>query len=181
MKNNYLFTSERLGFRNWKNEDLTEFAAINLDEVVMEYFPKLLSKTETADFIKKLKDCYIQNGFTYYATEILKTKEFIGFIGFGFQNYKSPFTPAIDIGWRLNKNVWGIGFATEGAKKCLDVAFQKLNLIKIISVCTKNNLKSERVMQKIGMHKIGEFNHPMLKVYPNLERCVCYGIEKKPT
>ena len=119
-----------------------------------------------------------KNGYTYFATNILENGEFIGFIGLAFQDYKSPFTPAVDIGWRLKKSAWGKGFATERAKRCLEFAFNELSLNEVIAVCTKNNLKSERVMQKIGMQKIGEFNHPKLKKYPELERYVCYVIEK---
>ncbi len=97
----YLFTSKRLGFRRWKIQDLDEFTALNSDEEVMKYFPESLSKEEVADFITKLNDHYSENGYTYYATEISETKEFIGMIGLAFQKYITEFTPAIDIGWRL--------------------------------------------------------------------------------
>ena len=109
---------------------------------------------------------------------VLETGEFIGFIGLAFQNYKTAFTPATDIGWRLKKSAWGNGYATEGAKKCLEFGFNKLNLKKIISTCTVKNSKSESIMKKIGMEKIGEFNHPKLKEYPEHEKCICYEINK---
>jgi len=179
LKKEYIFTSERLGFRNWTESDLTEFAKINADLKVMEHFPKPLTETETAEFIQRLKKHYEKNGFNYFATEILESKEFIGFIGLAFQDYKTDFTPAVDIGWRLKRSAWGKGFATEGAKKCLDFAFNNLNLNKIIATCTKKNSKSENVMKKIGMKKIGEFNHPKLKEYPEYETCICYEINKK--
>lgn len=178
MKKDYIFKSNRLGFRNWTEEDLTEFAKINADLEVMEHFPKPLSQEETAEFIDRLKKHYQENGFNYFATEILESGEFIGFIGLAFQNYKSKFTPAVDIGWRLKKSVWGKGFATEGAKKCLEFAFEKLNLAQVISTCTEKNSKSENVMKKIGMEKIGEFKHPKLKDYPEYENCICYSITK---
>ena len=178
MKKEYILKSERLGFRNWTETDLTEFAKINADLEVMEYFPKPLTEKETAEFIDRLKKHYTKNGFNYFATEILDSGELIGFIGLAFQDYKTDFTPAVDIGWRLKKSAWGKGFATEGAKKCLEFAFNELNLEKIISTCTEKNSKSENVMKKIGMVKIGEFNHPKLKEYPEYEKCICYGINK---
>jgi len=98
MKNKYLFKSTRLGFRNWKTEDLLEFAKLNADEAVMEHFPKTLSNKEVIEFIGRLKRHFEENGFTYFATEILETKEFIGMIGLALQKYKTEFTPAIDIG-----------------------------------------------------------------------------------
>ena len=144
----------------------------------MEHFPKPLTVKETAEFINRLQIHYTKYGFNYYATEILESGELIGFIGLAFQDYKTDFTPAADIGWRLKKSAWGNGFATEGAKKCLEFGFIELNLEKIISTCTEKNAKSEKVMKKIGMEKIGIFNHPKLKEFPEYEKCICYGINK---
>jgi RimJ/RimL family protein N-acetyltransferase len=175
---NYIFKSERLGFRNWSKKDLTEFTKINADFEVMEYFPKPLTKTETSDFIDRLQKHYEKHSYNYFATEVLKTGEFIGFIGLAYQDYKTEFTPATDIGWRLKKSAWGNGYATEGAKRCLEFAFNELNLEKIISVFTEKNVKSEHVMKKIGMEKIGAFNHPKLKDHPEYEKCICYEIHK---
>jgi len=177
-KNEYIFKSERLGFRNWRNEDLEEFAKLNSDIAVMEHFPKTLSKKEVEELIGKLKNHFSENGFTYYATEILETNEFIGMIGIAFQKYKTKFTPAIDIGWRLKRSAWGKGYATEGAKKCLEYAFNELEIKKIIAICTIKNNKSENVMKKLGMIKKGEFNHPELVNHPEYEKHFCYEITK---
>jgi len=178
MENNYLFKSSRLGFRTWTNADIPEFAALTADEEVMEYFPKTLSMQEAIEFVGRAKKHFHDNGFTYYATEVLATKEFIGMIGLALQEYTTDFTPAIDIGWRLKKNAWGKGYATEGAKRCIDYAFNELKIDEIISVCTINNKKSEKVMQKIGMIKKGTFNHPELIDYPALEKHFWYEIKK---
>ena len=179
MKNKYLFKSARLGFRNWKAEDLVEFAKLNADEAVMEHFPKTLSNNEVIEFIGRLKRHFEENGFTYFATEILETKEFIGMIGLALQKYKTEFTPAIDIGWRLKRTAWGKGYATEGAKRCIEYAFNDLAINKIIAVCTVKNGKSENVMKKIGMTKKGAFNHPELRNHPEYEKHFCYEIIRK--
>jgi len=178
--NNYLFTSERLGFRNWTANDLKEFSEINADLEVMKHFPNTLSENETRDFIQRLIDHFNKRGHTYFATEILETGEFIGFIGLAYQTYEADFNPATDIGWRLKKTAWRKGYATEGAKKCLEYAFNKLNIDRIISTCTLNNKNSENVMKKIGMIKQGVFKHPKLKDYPTYEECVWYEIKKHP-
>ena len=78
----------------------------------------------------------------------------------------------------MKKNSWGNGYATEGAKKCLEFAFSSVHLDRIISVCTQQNSKSESVMKKIGMQKVGEFNHPKLKKYPKHQKCICYEINR---
>ncbi len=178
-KEKYLFKSDRLGFRNWSNKDVAEFAKLNADEEVMEHFPKTLSKKEVEELIQKLRHHFAKNGFTYYAIEILATKEFIGMLGLAFQEYQTEFTPAIDIGWRLKRSAWGKGYATEGAKRCLKYAFDELGIDKIISVCTIHNQQSENVMKKIGMTKIGAFNHPEMINHPEYEKHFCYEIRKK--
>lgn len=177
--NQYLFTSERLGFRNWQNTDLEEFANLNADSEVMRHFPKTLTLQETKDFIIRLQDHFNKKGYTYFAVEVLETREFIGFIGLAYQDYEAPFTPSTDIGWRLKKSAWGKGYATEGAKRCLQFAFSELNLTKIVATCTLNNTSSENVMQKIGMTKKGIFKHPRLKDYPDMENCIWYEITAK--
>lgn len=176
MRKRYIFKSERLGFRNWTNEYLDEFTMLNSDYAVMEHFPRTLSKKEVKELIEELKSHFDKNGFTYYATEILGTHEFIGIIGLALQEYKTAYTPAIDIGWRLKKTAWGKGYATEGAKRCLDYAFNDLGIKSVISVCTIKNSKSENVMKKIGMVKKGEFNHPELIDNPDYTKHFCYKI-----
>ncbi len=152
---------------------------MNSDVEVMKYFPKTLTKTENEELFKKLILEYKEHNHTYFATEILENNEFIGFIGLAYQEYRTEFTPSVDIGWRLKKSAWEKGYATEGAKRCLEYAFNELNLENIISTCVEKNFKSESVMKKIGMVKIGEFKHPKLKEYPEYEKCLCYGISKK--
>lgn len=174
--NNYLFTSERLGFRNWQKGDLEEFAKLNADEEVMEHFPKTLTMNEVEKLVEKLKTQFDTYGYTCYVTEILETKEFIGMIGMAYQVYPSEFTPAVDIGWRLKRSAWGMGYATEGAKLCLNYGFAILDINRIISICTLENTQSENVMKKIGMTKIGVFNYPEKNEY---KKHFCYEIHRK--
>lgn len=179
MKNKYLFTSERLGFRNWQSNDLTAFANLNADLEVMEHFPRPLTTQETSDYIDRLQKHFNKYGYNYFATEILESGDLIGFIGLAYQDYVTEFSPAVDIGWRLKKSAWGQGFASEGAKRCLEYGFTTLDLDSIIATCTKNNARSENVMKKLGMKKIADFNHPKLKRFPAYEQCICYRLNKE--
>ncbi|GAA0874566.1 GNAT family N-acetyltransferase [Wandonia haliotis] len=174
LKEKYILKSKRLGFRNWTTEDVTEFAKINADPEVMEHFPKPLTEKETSELIERLQKHYEKHEYTYFATELLETGELIGFIGLAYQEYETVFNPSTDIGWRLKKSAWGKGYATEGAKRCLEFACTDLQLKRIISTCTVRNTRSENVMKKIGMNKKGEFNHPRLSDYPDFEKCVWY-------
>ena len=170
----YLFTSTRLGFRNWLATDFDAMAAINADPKVMEFFPAVATKEETTSFIHRMQRQLADKGFCYFAVDTLENSEFIGFIGLLEQTFEAPFTPCIDIGWRLSSNAWNKGFATEGAARCLEFAFQDLNLQKVVAVAPKINIRSEQVMKKIGMKKIGEFEHPLLRNCERLRDCVLY-------
>ena len=179
MNNKYVFKSERLGFRNWTSEDLDELSKMNSDSEVMEHFPKPLTQDESENLLSRFQRHYQEYGYTYFATEIIKTGEWIGFVGLKYQEYETEFTPAIDIGWRLKRLAWGNGYATEGAKRCLEFAFKDLELQRIIATCTERNLKSENVMKKIGMTKKGKFKHPKLIEFPEYENCICYEIKNE--
>jgi len=173
---NYLFSTTRLGFRKWSNNDLTDLAKLCADPEVMRYFPSTLNKSEAQNFIDRLIDHHEKNGHTYYLVELLSTQEFIGFIGLAYQEYESYFTPCVDIGWRLKKEAWGNGYATEGAEACLKHAFQNLKIEEIYSTTTHNNQPSEKVMQKIGMKKMDNFVHPKIASDHPLQPMVVYKI-----
>ncbi len=159
----YLFKSERLGFRNWIASDKEPYAIMNADKEVMEFFPNIKTKEESFDQIIRFQKHYKDNGFTFFAVDILETKEFIGFIGIINTSFEAYFTPCVEIGWRLQKKYWGFGYATEGAKRCIKYGFNELNFKEIVSITPLKNTKSEKVMQKIGMQKHGTFEHPQIE------------------
>ena len=174
----YVFTSERLGFRNWSIDDLEQMAAINADPEVMEFFPSIPTQEDTKNFILRMQKQYEQRYHCYFAVEVLETKEFIGFIGLSYQDYDTDFTPCVDIGWRLKKSSWFNGYATEGAKRCLVYAFDVLQLNEVLSSAPTINEKSIAVMQKIGMTKVKDFDHPLLLTNKRLKKCSLYTISK---
>lgn len=177
--NDYIFTSARLGFRNWTATDLPKLQTINSNEEVMRFFPSTQTEQHTADFITRMQEQYAKTQFCYFAVEIITTKELIGFIGLSEQTYEADFNPSIDIGWRLDPKFWGRGYASEGASQCLTYAFDVLQLDQIVSVAPTVNLPSIGVMQKIGMKFVKEFKHPLLPDFPQIESCVLYEICNK--
>lgn len=172
----YLFTSARLGFRNWEAKDLTHMSAVSADPEVMRYFPKTKSQKETQDFITRMQEQFRERGHCYFAVELSESKEFIGFIGLAYQTYEAAFTPCVDIGWRLSPTHWGKGYATEGAEACVAYAMETLKLSKIYAVATQNNLPSIKVMKKIGMQFEYDFQHALLSDFPDLATCVLYSL-----
>ena len=174
----YIITTERLGLRRWTEDDYLPFAKMNKDSEVMQYFPSLLTDGETAAMVNRINLHFEKHGFGLFALEKLSTKEFIGYTGFMIPSFESFFTPCVEIGWRLRKGDWGKGYATEAAKTCLYYGFEKLGFEKIYSFTSTINLRSERVMQAIGMIKEGEFNHPKIALENPLCRHVLYSIQK---
>ncbi|MBP2833593.1 GNAT family N-acetyltransferase [Aquimarina sp. U1-2] len=176
--NSYIFTSKRLGFRNWKDTDVDILSEINNDDDVMEFFPFKPSKQDTKKFIENMQRMQSEQKFCYFAVDVLETKECIGFIGLCLQTYLKAPKSFVDIGWRLKKSSWNQGYATEGAKACLAYGFNTIGLREIYAVAPSINKKSAIIMKKIGMHYVKTFNHPKLSGYEKLESCVLYYISK---
>lgn len=170
----YLFTSSRLGFRNWETRDLEAMAAINADTGVMEFFPSTASVEKTAEFITHMQQQFTKSGFCYFAVETLADGAFIGFIGLMEKTFESDFTPCIDIGWRLDKRIWNRGYATEGARRCLQFAFETLHLREVFAMAPEVNIRSAHIMKKIGMQYVLSFEHPLLQQDERLRTCVLY-------
>ena len=171
-----ILTTSRLGLRNWRSSDIDPFYKMNSDPEVMEYFPSLLSRKENGVMVERFKSHIETFGFGFFAVDRLDTGEFIGFIGISTTRFRSHFTPCIEIGWRLSKDHWNNGFATEGARACLRYGFEELMMNEIFSFTPLQNGPSERVMQKIGMKKIGEFEHPLLDKNHDLSWHVLYHL-----
>jgi RimJ/RimL family protein N-acetyltransferase len=171
---NYIIKTARLGLRNWLPSDKVPFIEMCKDELVMEHFPKPLTEEETLGLISRLDNHFKEHGYCYFAVDILETDEFIGFTGFANQEWESEFTPCVDIGWRLKKETWREGYATEAAEACLKVAYSKFELEEVLAFATNTNKASQNVMIKIGMQSVGTLQHPLIINDSRFEHCVVY-------
>ena len=152
---------------------------MNQDPAVMEFFPSTMSTAQTSAFVDKIKASFDTKGYGLYAVDELSSQAFIGFIGFWHPSFDLGFSPFIEIGWRLQQKHWNKGFATEGAKACLNFGFEQMQFEAIYSLTAVVNKNSIRVMEKIGMEKMMEFDHPKLDVGHLLEPHVLYRIDRK--
>ena len=164
----------RLILRGWREEDVAPFARINSDEQVMEYFLKKLDEEETRVFYRRIADEFADCGWGLYAVEDKADRSFIGYVGFHRIGFEVDFAPGIEIGWRLRKESWGKGLATEAAAACLEYGRDVLGLKEVYSFTSLLNKRSERVMQKIGMSFAGEFGHPLVDPAHVLYKHVLY-------
>lgn len=171
---NYLFKTNRLGIRNWIDSDSPTFIEMGKDKEVMKYFPWLLTDEQTLKFIQRMKKQFDKKGYAYVPIVNLENEEFLGMVGLMDQNYNNYLTDFVDIGWRLKKSEWGKGYATEGALGWLDFGFNEKKIETIYSVAPLLNIGSERVMQKIGLEKVGDMEHPKIPEDNPLRKCCLY-------
>jgi RimJ/RimL family protein N-acetyltransferase len=170
--------TERLLLREWIDDDILPFYEMGQDPRVMEYFPSLWSMNSVEIFIKNMQIQLEEKKYSLWALEEKKSKRFIGFVGLNSPQWEAHFTPCVEIGWRLAFEFWGKGYATEAAKSVLKYAFNKLHLQELVSFTTVGNLRSRKVMERIGMHRDpeGDFLHPKLDPNHILAKHVLYRI-----
>lgn len=155
-----IIETPRLLLRRWTVEDLAPFARMNADPVVMEHFVSPYSQERTQRFYQAIQQEFEEYGYGLYAAQEKESGLFMGFIGFHWARFDASFCPCVEIGWRLDRPFWGKGYATEGAKACLDYGFRELGLPAVYSFTTLGNLRSQRVMEKIGLLRGEEFLNP---------------------
>jgi len=173
--------TERLLLRPWRPSDREPFAALNADPVVMEHFPAPLSRDASDELVDHIEAAFAEHGWGLWAAEVPGVSDFIGFIGLAIPAFDAPFTPCVEVGWRLAKQHWGHGYAPEGAMEALRFAFDEIELGQVLSFTYAGNDKSRRVMVKIGMsHDPAEdFDHPRVPDGHRIKPHVLYRITAK--
>ena len=174
----------RLYLRQWRASDFPVFAQINADPEVMRYFPKVLSSKLSDTIAHKCQQLIEKNGWGFWAVSLKdcasETDNFIGFVGLNHTHADMPFAPSVEIGWRLHKDYWGQGYATEAAQAALQFAFEELKLSEVVAFTAVINTPSQKVMQRIGMIDTQEnFYHPMLAADHKLAEHVLYKINRQ--
>ena len=172
--------TERLYLRQWRASDFAPFAEMNANPEVMEYFPKLLTTSMSNTIAKKCQSLINDNGWGFWAVSLKETDIFIGMVGLNNANADMPFSPAVEIAWRLDNDYWGQGYATEAARASLDFAFVELEIEEVVAFTAVINKRSQLVMDRLGMTNTQEdFFHPMLESNHRLAEHVLYKITRQ--
>jgi RimJ/RimL family protein N-acetyltransferase len=155
-------TTARLLLRQWRDDDLAPFAALNADPEVMRYFPSPLTRAQSNYFARQMYATIEEHGWGLWAVEISGGAPFIGFVGLARPRFEAHFTPAIEVGWRLDRPFWGHGYATEAAGAALTFAFEQLRCPEVVSFTATVNERSMQVMRRLGMthDPADDFDHP---------------------
>lgn len=171
--------TKRLLLRRWQSEDAIAFAKMNADSRVMEYFPNVLAQDSSDAMVSRIQQQFEEHGFGLWAVEISDRVPFAGFVGLMVPKFEAHFTPCVEIGWRLAAEVWGQGYATEGADAVLEFAFASLGVPEVVAMTTVKNQRSRRVMEKLGMtySSADDFEHPLIPKGDRVAPHVLYRIQ----
>jgi len=174
-----MLQTERLILRDWKDSDREPFARMNADAEVMRYLGEPLSRPESDSLITRIELHFHDYGFGLYAAELRETGAFAGYVGLAVPRFDAPFMHAVEIGWRVAREYWNRGLATEGARAVGRHAFEQIGIRELVSLTVPQNTPSRRVMEKLGMthDEADDFDHPRLPVGHQLRRHVLYRLK----
>ncbi|SFE93891.1 Protein N-acetyltransferase, RimJ/RimL family [Actinoplanes philippinensis] len=145
--------TERLLLRQWRDDDVDALAPMYADPEVMRYIRdgSVLSREETAAHVDRMRQHWAEHGHGLFAAELLATGELTGWVGLAVPLFLPEVLPAVEIGWRLGRSFWGAGLATEGARAALRFGLVDQGLGRLVSIRHVDNVRSARVMEKIGL------------------------------
>jgi RimJ/RimL family protein N-acetyltransferase len=168
--------TDRLILRPWREGDRDAFAAMNASPEVMRYFPSPLDREESDAMLDRISANIEDRGWGYWAAELKADRRLIGFVGLNVPSAALPFSPCVEVGWRLITAHWGKGLATEAARAAVAFGFEKLELTKIVSFTAVINARSIAVMKRLGMTAVQEFDHPAVPEGSPLRRHMLYEL-----
>lgn len=169
-----ILSTARLRLRPWRESDFEPFAVMNADALVMEHLSGLKSREESDAMAARIMAKLESRGWGLWAVEVVGGAPFIGFTGLAVPDFEAHFTPCTEVGWRLARDAWGRGYATEAAKAALAFGFDALGLAQIVSFTALTNKRSAAVMERLGMRRDGEFDHPRFAEGDPIRRHVLY-------
>lgn len=172
--------TDRLILRGFTTADRQPFAAMNADPEVMTYMSRSLDRLASDLFLERIQDRWDADGFGLWAIERRGDGMFLGFAGLSTPAFSAPFTPAVEVGWRLARSTWGHGYATEAGAAALAHGFGVLGLAEIVSFTAVGNERSRRVMERLCMthDPADDFDYPLVAPGHPVQRQVLYRLPR---
>jgi ribosomal-protein-alanine N-acetyltransferase len=172
--------TDRLLLRRWRDADREPFARLNADPKIVRLLPAPLTRAESDALVDRIEREFGERGFGLWAVEIVDGGRFAGFVGLHVPRFRAHFTPAVEIGWRLARDAWGRGYATEAARAALAFGFGTVGLEEIVSFTVPANARSRAVMERLGMTRdpADDFDHPALRAGHPLRPHVLYRLRR---
>jgi RimJ/RimL family protein N-acetyltransferase len=172
-----VIATDRLILRSWLTEDLDPFYAVCSDPEVMATLGPTLSRDEVAALIARMQGIEAEHGHCFWALVRRADARLIGWCG-AIRGSVGPIVGKLELGWRLAREAWSQGYATEGAGAALDWVFANRPDDAAFAITTVENRRSRAVMERLGMSRLedGDFDHPRLADSDPLLRHVTYRI-----
>ncbi|HEX7761848.1 MAG TPA: GNAT family N-acetyltransferase [Caulobacteraceae bacterium] len=176
-----MIETERLILRRWRARDREPYAELTADPEVMAWLGGVLDKHQSADHMDAMDEHFDRWGYGRYVLERKADGAFLGFAGVSRIWPGLPVSGA-EIGWRLAREAWGHGYATEAARAATDEALTRFELPEILAFTAQSNLRSQAVMVRLGYQRdaIRDFDHPMLEDGDPLRRHIVYFAAPPP-
>ena len=168
--------TQRLILRPWRDEDLTPLFAINGDPESMRYFAATMTRAESDAWAARMRAHFADHGWGFWVVAEVATGDFVGIVGLMTIPWQADFTPAVEIGWRIGPRFRRQGYAEEAARAALGFGFATLGLQKIVAFTVPGNAASWKLMEKLGMRHVGEFDHPRLPEGHHYRRHLLYSL-----
>jgi RimJ/RimL family protein N-acetyltransferase len=171
--------TERLLLRRWRASDREPLAAINADPAVMEFYPSALTRARSDALVERIEECFEEHGYGLWAVEIVGERPLAGYVGLCPVGAELPFAPTVELGWRLARECWGRGIATEAARASCAFARERPGLERLVAYTAAINVRSRRVMERLGMTRdpAEDFLHPGLAAGHRLAPHVLYRLK----
>lgn len=173
-----MIETSRLILRPWRQSDLPLFAEQNADPLVMRFLNGVLTREESDAYVARAEQHLAETGFGKWAVEAPCVAPFIGAVGLTWVKFTASFTPAVEVAWRLHRRYWGQGYATEAARAAIEDGFTRVGLQEIVALTALGNHASMRVMERLGMTRTIEFDHPLVPEGNPVRRHILYRLSR---
>jgi ribosomal-protein-alanine N-acetyltransferase len=173
-----MIATARLLLRPWRPSDLPLFAEQNADPVVMRFLNGVLTREQSDAYVARVEQHLAEHGFCKWAVEAPGVAPFIGAVGLSWVRFTESFTPAVEVAWRLHQHYWGHGYATEAARAAIEDGFTRVGLPEIVALTALGNVASMRVMERLGMTRTIEFDHPLVPEGNPVRRHILYRLSR---
>jgi len=145
----FALETPRLLLREFVPEDANALEAVLGDPVAMQYYPAPFDRKAVESWIEKNMGRYRRDGHGLWAMVLKQSGELIGDCGCTLQEVEGR--SELEIGYHVRRALWGNGYATEAAWACMQYAFSRLGVGRVISMVRPENVQSRRVAEKNGL------------------------------
>lgn len=171
-----MIETERLVLRPWREADRASYADIMVEPEVGKWLGGPFTREQAHERVARFKASLAETGLGRLAIERKSDRRLIGHCGLARTPDTPPIPAGIEIGWALAPDAWGAGYATEAAHAVIADGFARPEVTEILAFTGATNLRSQAVMQRLGMTRAAErdFDHPALSPDHPLRRHVVY-------